>query len=425
MANTVIVGAQWGDEGKGKVVDWYTAAADVVVRFQGGTNAGHTLVVDGRETILHLVPSGVLHGDTVCAIGPGVVVDPAGLVEELDLLESRGRRPGPDRLLLSRTAHLILPSHRRLDQARERAAGAGKIGTTGKGIGPAYEALVGRRGVRFCDLDHPERLRARLERDVFELNLLLRGLGEAEMTVDEILEPAFRHHDLLAPYLTDVGRAVRARMDAGASVLFEGAQGTLLDVFHGTYPFVTSSSTLAANAALGTGLGPTDIDEVVGITKAYCTRVGSGPFPTELTGSLGEQLRAEGHEYGATTGRPRRCGWLDIPALRYARRVNGLSAIALTKLDVLGIFDELKVCVGYRWRGETLDEIPTDPVALEEVEPVYETVPGWAGAALREARTIEALPAAARAYIERIEEWVDRPVRLVSVGPGRKETIVR
>ncbi len=420
----VVVGAQWGDEGKGKIVDHLAADADVVVRFQGGANAGHTLVIDGRKTVLHLIPSGVLRGKP-CAIGPGCVVDPEALVEELETLAAQGCSPGPDLLLVSRAAPMILPVHKRLDRARERAAGSEAIGTTGRGIGPAYEDVVARRGLRFLDLDQGEpHLRARIDGLLRERNPRLEALGEQPMTAAELLEPLRAVHGRLAPYLADVGRYLHRRRGEGASVLYEGAQGTLLDVLHGTYPYVTSSSTLAANACLGAGVGPSAIDEVVGIAKAYTTRVGAGPFPTELSDALGERLRDVGREFGATTGRPRRCGWLDVPGLRYAARVNGLTALGMTKLDVLSGLEEIRIAVAYRWRGETLDELPVEPLALVEAEPVYETLPGWSDD-IASVRRYADLPVAARRFVERVEALVEVPVTMVSVAADREAVIER
>ncbi|MCA9557171.1 MAG: adenylosuccinate synthase [Myxococcales bacterium] len=419
MRGLVIVGAQWGDEGKGKVVDHYARRAQLVVRYQGGANAGHTLVVDGRKTVLHLVPSGVLYLGTACAVGPGCVVDPEALIGELDALVAAGVDIDPTRFLLSERAHLVLPVHAAVDRAREAAAGRDAIGTTGRGIGPAYEDVVARRGVRFADLGDPAHLRARLEALLFERNLLLKGLGGPTFEIEPLLASLAAVHARLAPFVRDVGRAVSEAAARGERVLFEGAQGTLLDVVHGSYPFVTSSATVAANAAIGAGVGPGLLTDVVGITKAYCTRVGAGPFPTELDDAVGDRLRAEGHEFGATTGRPRRCGWLDLPALRYAARLNGLTGLALTKLDVLSGLDAVRVAVAYQWRGRTWDELPAEPAAIGEVTPIYETLPGWAGA-LGEARSLAALPEAARRYVAFVEEAVGVPVILVSVGPGRE-----
>ncbi len=419
MRGLVIVGAQWGDEGKGKVVDHYARRAEMVVRYQGGANAGHTLVVDGHKTVLHLVPSGILHPKTVCAVGPGCVVDPRALLGELDALAAAGVVIEPERFLLSERAHLVLPVHAAVDRAREVAAGRDAIGTTGRGIGPAYEDVVARRGIRFADLGDPAHLRGRLEALLFERNLLLAGLGAPTFEVEGLLEALAAVHARLAPFVCDVGRAVADAAARGAHILFEGAQGTLLDVVHGSYPFVTSSATVAASAAIGTGVGPRLLTDVIGITKAYCTRVGAGPFPTELDDAIGERLRAAGHEFGATTGRPRRCGWLDLPALRYAARLNGLTGLALTKLDVLSGLEAVRVAVAYQWRGRTWDELPADPAAIREVTPIYETLPGWVGD-LGGARHLDALPEAARRYVAFVEEAVGVPVALVSVGPGRE-----
>ncbi len=422
MRGVVIVGAQWGDEGKGKVVDHYALVADLVVRYQGGANAGHTLVVGGQKTVLHLVPSGILHPGKMCAVGPGCVVDPVAFLDEVEALRAVGLTVDASSLMLSERAHLVLPVHRALDAARESAAGPGRIGTTGRGIGPAYEDAVARRGVRFADLSDPDYLRARVEALHFERNLLLTGLGAAPQSVGPTVELLLELRDRLAPLLGDVGRLVAEGAAAGLRVLYEGAQGTLLDVLHGSYPYVTSSSTVAANAASGVGVGPGLLGAVIGITKAYCTRVGAGPFPTELDDMLGERLRAVGHEYGATTGRPRRCGWLDVPALRYAARLNGLTGLALTKLDVLSGLETVRIAVGYRWRGQRWDELPAEPVAITEVEPIYETLPGWSEP-LGEARALADLPSAARAFVERVAELSGVPVALVSVGPDREALI--
>ncbi len=420
MANVVVVGAQWGDEGKGKVVDLLARKAKYVVRFQGGNNAGHTLVVQGKKTVLHLVPSGMLQASCVNVIGNGVVVDPAVLVREIDALLAAGIDAGPSRLVLSTEAHVILPWHRALDIARESAAGDRKIGTTGRGIGPAYEDKVGRRGLRVADfLDEPS-LRAHVDAHLPGYNLRLAELSApplaAAAMLDELLPLAAR----LGPHARSAVRMLHAAHLAGESILFEGAQGTFLDVDHGTYPYVTSSNTVAGGACAGTGVGPTVIDEVVGIAKAYCTRVGSGPFPTELLDDTGERLRRVGHEFGATTGRPRRCGWFDVPMLRHAVMVNGLTRLALTKLDVLSGMDTLRVCTAYRG----LDEVPPGAAALAAVEPVYEDLPGWTED-LSEIRRYEQLPAAARAYVDRLEALVGVPVALIGTGAGRDDVIVR
>ncbi len=424
MPNVVIVGAQWGDEGKGKVVDRYARQAELVVRFQGGNNAGHTLVVGGETTVLHLVPSGVLNEGTLGLIGPGVVVDPQILVEEIALLAERGLILGPDRLRISHSAHLILPWHKRLDALREARRGRAAIGTTGRGIGPTYEDRASRQGIRMAELLQPEHFRERVMRRLEEVNAQLVGLGGEAFTVAEIVEPMLEAGAKLRPLVTDTGALLHARSQAGARILFEGAQGTLLDVDHGTYPFVTSSNCVAGHAAAGSGVGPCVIDEVIGISKAYTTRVGSGPFPTELEGAVGDRLREAGSEYGATTGRPRRCGWLDLPALRYAVRVNGLTGLALTKLDVLGDFEEVQVCTAYELEGERFDVLPLARWGWEAAVPIFEKVEGWP-TSVADAREFDALPAGARAYVEAVEKWTETPVVLVSVGADRAATIIR
>jgi adenylosuccinate synthase len=418
----VVVGAQWGDEGKGKLVDLYAADADVVVRYQGGTNAGHTLVVNGRKTVLHLIPSGILHPAKRCVIGSGCVVDPVALVAEMDELASAGVDVGAGRLLVSQAAPVILDVHKRLDRAREASAGAARIGTTGRGIGPAYEDAVSRSAIRMGDLRTPDRLRARVAALLFEKNALLRAHGAGEVTPDEVLAALEPVRERLLPFLGDAGAAIAAVHDAGGRILFEGAQGALLDVWHGTYPFVTSSSTVAANAAVGAGVGPQVITDVLGVTKAYATRVGSGPFTTELEDETGEHLRRVGREFGATTGRPRRCGWLDLPALRYAIRINGITRLAVTKLDVLRGIDPILVCTHYRWHDEVHEVMPTDATAWSSLTPVYEALPGFTedvGAA----RTPEELPTNARRLLDFIEVKTGVPIELVSVGPGRDENV--
>jgi adenylosuccinate synthase len=421
MAVVVIVGAQWGDEGKGKVVDLYTEHADLVARYGGGANAGHTLVVDGQKLVTRLIPSGILRTGVTCVLGAGMVIDPAGLLEEIDGCKARGLLAADDDLVVSERAHVILPYHLDLDRLRESRAGA--IGTTRRGIGPAYEAKAARRGVRMGDLLRPDRLAALVARNLDEVNPEVERLGGAPRPLDEVVAAAALHGARLARYLGDTGRQVHEAVRKGKSVLFEGAQGTLLDLDHGTYPFVTSSSTIAGGACTGLGIGPTLIDAVVGIAKAYTTRVGGGPFPTELTGAAGDRLRETGGEYGAVTGRPRRCGWLDIPALRLAVRVNGLTGLALTKLDVLSGVRPLQVCVGYKLDGRTLDELPLDETDITRVEPIYETVDGWSEDT-RQIRDLDDLPAGARRYLRRIEDLLGIPLYLVSVGPGRAETIV-
>ncbi len=424
MPNVVVVGAQWGDEGKGKIVDRFTEFADVVARYQGGNNAGHTLVVGGEKTVLHLIPAGVLHGGKTCVIGNGVVVDPTVFMMEIDRLKQKGYLADDSQLVLSLDAHVIMPWHKAIDLAREAAMGAGKIGTTGRGIGPTYEDKVARRGIRVRDLLEPARLERRVKDRLPAAQEELRRLG-ADTTLDAgaITSEYAALGRRLAVYARDASRVLHRLIVKGRSVLFEGAQGTMLDVDHGTYPFVTSSNTVAANAATGTGVGPTAIDEVIGIAKAYSTRVGGGPYPTEQKGAVGEELRRIGQEFGATTGRPRRTGWFDAVAMRYAARVNGLGGLAIMKLDVLSGFPELQVATAYRLDGKTLDEMPGDLEDLERCEAVYETLPGWSEP-LRGIRAWEALPAAARSYVKRLETLTGVPVIAVSVGPDREETIL-
>jgi adenylosuccinate synthase len=424
MPNVVVVGAQWGDEGKGKLVDLLTQYADVVVRFQGGNNAGHTLVVGGEKTVLHLIPAGILHPGKSCVIGNGTVVDPEVLCLEIDRLKARGFLGDDAQLVLSLDASAIMPWHKAIDVAREQRMGAAKIGTTGRGIGPTYEDKVARRGLRIRDLLDEARL-ARKVRDRLPAALEeLRRLGAAaDLDEAAIVKRYAELGRRIAPYARDASLWLHQAIRAGKSLLFEGAQGTMLDVDHGTYPFVTSSNTVAGNAATGSGLGPTAIDAVLGITKAYSTRVGGGPYPTELEDETGERLRKIGNEFGATTGRPRRTGWLDALALRYAARVNGLDGLAVMKLDVLTGFPELKIAVRYRAGAETFDEMPGDPETLERCEPVYETLPGWTES-IAGVRRWEGLPANARRYIERMAELVGVPVLAVSVGAERDETIL-
>lgn len=430
MPNVVVIGAQWGDEGKGKVVDLLTEHAKVVVRFQGGNNAGHTLVVGGQKTVLHLIPSGILHEGKTCVIGNGTVIDPAVLVTEIDALVKRGVLRSEGHLLISGNAHVILPWHKQLDLLREKARGGSPIGTTGRGIGPAYEDKVARRGIRLRDLLHPERLKRRIEERLpaahAELEVLARsaGLEAPVFAVQAVVDEFTRLGDQLRPYLADCSLFLHEQIRKGEKILFEGAQGTLLDVDHGTYPFVTSSNCVAGNASVGSGLGPTAIDKVMGISKAYTTRVGGGPFPTELKDELGERLRQIGAEFGTTTGRSRRCGWLDAVVLRYAVRTNGLWGIALTKLDVLSGFAELKLCVAYELDGQRVEELPHDYEDLERVVPIYETLQGWTES-LAGVRAFEDLPEAARRYVHRVEEVSGVPVVCVSVGADRGETILR
>ncbi|MFH1807717.1 MAG: adenylosuccinate synthase [Pseudomonadota bacterium] len=419
MPAVVIVGAQWGDEGKGKITDVLAHDADVVVRYQGGNNAGHTIVVGPETYKFHLIPSGMLYQQKLCVLGNGVVVDPEELIAELDGLEHKGVDTA--RLKVSSRAHYILPTHRELDQRSEEKKGSSKIGTTGRGIGPAYRDKVIRSGIRVGDPIDPVHLTEQLGRHLDEH---AADLGATTWTAASLARHLLDMYARLRPHICDSVALVNGRLDQGQRVLFEGAQGTLLDVDHGTYPFVTSSSPTAGGACIGAGVGPTRIGAVVGVTKAYTTRVGSGPFPTELEDAVGERLRAAGNEFGTTTGRPRRCGWLDLVALRYAVQVNGLTQLAITKLDVLDGFDTLKVCVGYRIDGKDYAGFPASVRQLDQVEPVYEEHPGWSQPSTG-ARAWSELPANAITYISRIEEFLRTPVAIVSVGADRDATFSR
>ncbi len=424
MSTLVVVGVQWGDEGKGKVVDFLTREADVVVRFQGGNNAGHTLVVNGEKTVLHLVPSGVLHAGKVCVIGSGVVVDPQVLADEIAALQKRGYLCEDHLLKISETAHLIMPYHKAIDQARERLRGKGKIGTTGRGIGPAYEDKMARVGIRFVDFLDEEVFRERLARNLEEKNFYLQAiLQEKTLSYQEILDQYGALRERLKKYVTNTSLYLHQEIARGRKVLFEGAQGAMLDVDYGTYPYVTSSNTIAGAVCVGAGVALRCIDHVMGISKAYTTRVGSGPFPTELTGPEGAKLQQDGGEFGATTGRPRRCGWFDAVVVRTAARLNGLSGLALTKVDVLSGFETVKICTAYEYQGVRYEEVPASSRVLEGLTPVYEELPGWKES-LTGIRTLEALPLNARRYVERIAELVEVPIKMVSVGAGREETIL-
>jgi adenylosuccinate synthase len=423
--NVVVIGTQWGDEGKGKIVDWLTDRAQGVVRFQGGHNAGHTLVIGGKKTVLHLIPSGILREKVDCFIGNGVVVSPQALVEEMDELESAGARGVVARLSISEACPLILPYHSALDHAREAAKGEKKIGTTGRGIGPAYEDKAARRAIRLQDLfdakRFAEKLRELLEFHNFVLqNFYKQPKVDYQKTLDETLALAPR----LAPLIADVPRALYHANRAGKNLLFEGAQGSLLDIDHGTYPFVTSSNCVAGAAAAGAGIGPHHLHYVLGITKAYTTRVGGGPFPTELSDQVGERLRQRGQEFGATTGRPRRTGWFDAAALKRSIQLNGVSGLCITKLDVLDGVEAVKICVGYKLDGTLSEILPVGAEELERVHPVYEELPGWMESTVG-IKSHDALPKAARAYLKRIEELAGVPIDLISTGPDREETIVR
>jgi len=422
--NVVVIGTQWGDEGKGKVVDWLTDHAQGVVRFQGGHNAGHTLVISGKKTILHLVPAGILRSGVTCYIGNGVVLSPQALVAEIDELEAAGV-DASGRLRISQACTLILPYHAAIDVAREAKKGADKIGTTGRGIGPAYEDKVARRAIRMQDLLAPDRFAAKL-RELLDFHnfVLTKYLGAPPVDFQRTHDEALVLKERLAPLVTDVSRALNDASRAGKNLLFEGAQGALLDVDHGTYPFVTSSNCVAGAAAAGAGIGPGSLHYILGITKAYTTRVGGGPFPTELEDSTGELLRTRGQEYGATTGRPRRCGWFDAAAMRRSIQINGVSGFCVTKLDVLDGMQEVRLCTGYRFENGDRDILPAGAEEAAACVPVYEDMPGWQDTTVGVKR-YEDLPANARAYLERIEAICGVPVDMISTGAEREETIVR
>ncbi|GIL40129.1 adenylosuccinate synthase [Roseiterribacter gracilis] len=423
MANVAVVGVQWGDEGKGKIVDWLSSRADVVVRFQGGHNAGHTLVVGEQVYKLSLLPSGIVREQTYSIIGNGVVVDPWALLAEIERVEKQGLHVTPARLLVADNAALILPVHGAVDRARELARGEGKIGTTGRGIGPAYEDKVARRAIRLCDLADERVLARKVDELLFHHNALLRGFGADEIDRDGLLAQLREIAPKVLPYAGPAWQVLGDRIRDGARVLFEGAQGAMLDVDHGTYPYVTSSNTTAGNAAAGSGVGPGSVGYVLGICKAYTTRVGSGPFPTELTDAIGERIGEKGREFGVVTGRKRRCGWFDATMVRQAIRVGGIDGIALTKLDVLDGFDELKVAVGYELDGKRLDRLPADERAQAAVVPIYETFEGWTDSTAG-ARSWRQLPATAIKYVRRIEELIQAPVALLSTSPERDDTIL-
>jgi adenylosuccinate synthase len=426
MSNAVCVGAQWGDEGKGKIVDLLSASADIIARFQGGNNAGHTLVVEGVQTILHLVPSGILHEGKICVIGNGCVVDPEILLQEIDMIQARGINITPENLWVSDAAHLILPFHKRIDKAREQERGTGRIGTTGRGIGPTYEEKAARTGMRMNALFDPKRMQADLRDRVLAANSFLSSLGadgidgrELETMLDRVL----LHCEKLAPYIRDVGTNLLTAIESGSKVLFEGAQGAMLDLDHGTYPFVTSSNTTSAEAAVGTGVGPKHLGNVICIAKAYTTRVGEGPFPTELDEKESEALRQAGQEFGATTGRPRRCGWIDLVQLRHALRINGATHLAITKLDVLCGLDKIYACVKYTLDGKDLDTVPHSAEDLARVKPVYEEFAGF-GQFPEVIHSMDDFPEKARDYLNMVSDALKTELLLVSTGPGRSEHVM-
>ncbi len=424
MPTKIILGAQWGDEGKAKIVDYLTQEADVVVRFQGGANAGHTVKVEDDTFVFHAIPAGILHPDKTCIIGNGVVLDPAALLAEVDELAERGMSV-QDRLFVAGNAHVVMPYHTALDKAGEESKGSQRLGTTGRGIGPCYRDKVDRMyGLRVMDILQPEVLRAKLQGAIEAKNQLLTRIYEREpLDATPIIDDYSAYAERLRPFVTDTSVLLNRLLDEGKTVLFEGAQGTLLDIDHGTYPYVTSSNTTAGAACTGSGVGPTRIDAVIGVTKTYTTRVGNGPFPTELLGEQGDVLRALGHEFGATTGRPRRCGWFDATILRMAARVNGLTGLALTRLDVLDTMEQLRLCTAYSCDGEILEEFPADPHVLERCSPVYEDLQGWCEATTQ-ARRFEDLPERAQQYVNRICELTRVPAALISVGAERDRTIV-
>ena len=420
MANVVIVGAQWGDEGKGKIVDLLTQYADLVVRFQGGNNAGHTIVLKGEKFVVHLIPSGILYEDKKCIIGNGVVLDPAVLIEEIDEIKKRGYFKDDSQLMISEATHLILPYHRRIDIAREKIF---KIGTTGRGIGPAYEDKVVRCGIRVVDLINEKIFREKLEANLIQKNVYLtQVLKEKGFEFSEIFDEYLQYKNRLEKYVKNTSLILYEEIEKGKHVLFEGAQGALLDLDHGTYPYVTASNTVAGNACAGSGIGPTTINSVIGIAKAYTTRVGEGPFPTELFDELGEKIRQKGGEYGATTGRPRRCGWFDAVVVNHSIRVNGIREIVITKLDVLNDFDTIKICVGYRVDGKVFYHVPSNFEILKNSEPVYEEMRGWK-TEIKGVRNFKDLPRNAKLYIRRIQELINTKITMISVGSERDETV--
>jgi adenylosuccinate synthase len=422
MTNVAVIGAQWGDEGKGKVVDWLSERADVVVRFQGGHNAGHTLVIDGQTYKLSLLPSGAVRGKP-SIIGNGVVIDPWALLEEIERVSAQGVRIDTDVLFIADNACLILPLHRNLDLAREEAAGSKKIGTTGRGIGPAYEDKVGRRAIRVCDLNDPDVISYKVERLLTHHNALLRGLGQPELKSSDLISSILEIAPKILPFAVATWEKLDDVRRSGQRILFEGAQGTMLDLDHGTYPYVTSSNTVAGQAAVGSGLGPAAVGYVLGITKSYTTRVGSGPFPTELEDEVGQTLGERGREFGTVTGRRRRCGWFDAVMVRQAIKVGGITGIALTKLDVLDTLTELKICIAYDLYGERINRFPASMADQAAVTPIYETLPGWRQST-QSARSWADLPAEAIKYIRRVEELIEAPVALLSTSPEREDTIL-
>lgn len=423
MSTRVVVGAQWGDEGKGKIVDILSKEVDYVVRYQGGANAGHTLEFDDKKIVLHLIPSGIFNGEAICVIGNGVVIEPQALVEEIQSVKKLDADL-TNRFLISSSAHVILPYHKILDQVKEEHRGDDAIGTTGRGIGPAYVSKISRVGIRMSDLLHPGKLREKIESNLQDINEAMVHIYKREpLSLKEMLDGTMEAAEQLCPFITDTSVLLHKAVKNDREILFEGAQGSLLDIDHGTYPYVTSSSPTSGGACTGSGVPPTAIDKVMGIAKAYCTRVGNGPFPTELYNEQGEQLRKAGQEFGATTGRPRRCGWIDLVALKYAVQLNGINELAITKLDVLNDLEEIKLCTAYNIEGEETTAFPLDPFHVEAINPVYETMSGW-DEDVREATKYEDLPADARHYLEFIQNYLEVDLKILSTGPNRDETMI-
>ena len=426
MSVVIVVGAQWGDEGKGKIVDLLSERFEIVVRYQGGHNAGHSVQVGDKSFVLHLLPSGIVHQGKTCVLGNGMVIDPKAFFEEADRLMSQGIEVSPKRVKISSRAHLILPYHRALDHTSEERLGNEKVGTTLRGIGPAYEDKAGRRGIRTADALVPDVLRSRIERNLEDANRIIEAYGGEKLSADVIFEEMASLTERLAPFIADTTHFLNIAATQGRSILLEGAQATLLDVDHGTYPFVTSSNTIAGGAIIGTGLAPHRLNGVLGIVRTYTTRVGEGPFPTEMLKGeeeLGQLIRERGREYGASTGRPRRCGWFDAFATRYAAEINGFTSVALTKLDVLDTLDEIKVCIGYKLDGKTCESLPAVSQDLRRIEPVYATLPGWQSSTLGMTK-MTSLPAKARAYVDFLSEQIGVEIGLVSTGPERTQTII-
>jgi adenylosuccinate synthase len=422
MSTRVVIGAQWGDEGKGKIVDLLSSESDFVVRFQGGANAGHTLKFDDKKVVLHLIPSGIFNGNADCVIGNGVVIDPVALVEEIKGVQEMGFSL-EGRFFISQTAHVILPYHKLLDQLKEKRRGGDAIGTTGRGIGPAYVSKVSRIGIRMIDLLDRETLRTKIEQNLTDINFALENLyKEPLLSTDDLMNELEDAIQTLEPFICNTTNLLHEGIHEGKNILLEGAQGTLLDVDHGTYPYVTSSSPTSGGACIGSGIPPTALDKVMGITKAYCTRVGNGPFPTELLDETGEELRKKGAEFGATTGRPRRCGWLDLVALKYVVQINGMNELTLTKMDVMDGFDEIKVCTSYKIDGKETNVFPLSLDEIEKVEPVYTTLPGWKNS-IEGITDWNKLPSTAQSYIRFIEEYLGVRFTIISTGPKRSETI--